>query len=139
VTGVIGPEGGVLSLRGQQSEGSGVATELELSPGTVVYAMKLSITELSTPPPAGFVDYSPVFRFDAPEVALARPVRIRLPWSNLDGTVDRALTAYHSDNGQAPWQRLDTRMNAGFTDVTVARLGYFFMGYPDSSQPPHCQ
>jgi hypothetical protein len=51
----------------------------------------------------------------------------------------RRLTIYRADDLRGPWQRLDTQMNAGFTDLHTTQLGYFFLGYPNDREPAHCR
>ena len=138
--GVIGSEGGAVSLEGQQSRASGVPIELLASPGALGYPVnKISISELSSPPPAGFVDWSPIYRFSANGAPLTAPVRLRLPFSNMEGEVDRRMTIYRAADPRGPWQRLETQQNAGFIDLYTTELGYFFLGHPDNSEPAHCR
>jgi hypothetical protein len=137
---VIGPKGGTLSLVGQQGIASGVAVELQVPPGVVETPTEIAVTELASPPPAGIVDYSPVYRFDPPGLVLARPVKLRMPWSNRDGIVASDLAIYWSTDGGQTYGRLaEDHLDAGFNDGAITGFGLGFVGSATLDDPALCQ
>ena len=103
---------------------------LEIPPRTLNPTI-VTVTETSLPPPAGFTDYSPVYRIDPPSVTLQRPGRLRIPWSNRPGIVNRALSIYWSVHPDGPYEPIhDSYLNAGFSQSSLVRTGFAFVGYP---------
>ena len=140
VAALIGPAGGTVTLAGSQGAASGVPLELVIPPGALTDTTKVVVTELSSPPPAGYVDYSPVYRFEPVSLQLHRPAKIRVPWSNMDGSVSSSLAIYWSNDATAPYTPLaDNYRNAGFNQASITRFGLAFVGYPLAEDPVHCR
>lgn len=139
VTMRVGPEGGILKLSGQQARASGVAFELHIPPRALANAVAITVTELREPPPAGFSDWSPLYRVEPAGLVLNGAAALRVPWSNVDGEVNRALTTYAAPTSAGPYEPLsDSYVNAGFTQASLHRLGFLFVGAPASTVSTTC-
>jgi hypothetical protein len=138
VSAVIGSAGGTVSLTGQQ--GRGLPFSLRIPPTALAEPQKITITETSTPPPASFTDYSPVYRVEPVGLELAVPGELRVPWGNRDGSVARDLALYWSPSGEpSSYVRLaDSYVNAGFNQASARNGGYLFVGAPKGSAYAHC-
>lgn len=133
----IGEQGGIVRLSGTLST-VGVATQLKIPAGALQESIQLTITELKTAPPAGYVDYSPVYRVDPLDLMLESPGEIILGFSNQDGLIPNALSIYHADTPEGPFTRIpDSYINAGFLQATLMRGGYYFASYvtPEELRP----
>jgi hypothetical protein len=133
----IGPDGGTATLQTQ----TGPFTA-EIFPHSLANTTDVTLTELSAPPPDGFVDYSPIYEVAPTGVDLVNGGQIEIYTSNQLQWLDPALAIYSADSMDGPWTRLDdSSPNAGFLTATLLRTGYFFAGYPVSgdgcqSAPP---
>ena len=61
VTRRVGAAGGSVQLTARQGAASGVDFALDLPPTALQADVELRITETTTPPPADFVDFSPIY------------------------------------------------------------------------------
>lgn len=135
---VIGPSGGTVSLMGQQGAASGVAMTLQIPPGALASDTTITITETNVPPPASFLDWSPVWRFEPLGLTFAAHATIQMPWGNLSGPVDPALATYWSADGCTWERRADSYVNAGFMNASIVALGYGFAGSPRTAATASC-
>ncbi len=132
----IGPEGGEISLVGQQ--GVGVAFNLKFPPGAIATPTLITVTETSLPPPAGSVDFSPVYRIDPVGLVLAEPAALKLPWSQ--DQICGAPTVFWSATSLCRLEVLPSSYyNAGFNNGNIGRLGYAMTGYYEAGTAPACQ
>ena len=135
---LIGPAGGVVELSGQQ--GRGVPFSLKIPPRALAAPRRITVTETSTPPPADFIDFSPIYRVDPIDLALTVPGEWQVPWGNFEGDTPRDLALYWSPSG-APtsFTRLpDSFVNAGFNQASARNGGFLFVGAPKGARHAHC-
>lgn len=137
-SGVIDAGGGSVALQGQQYKASGVTASLTFAADTVAQATSVSITELANPPPAGLLDWSPVYAFDIGGATLAKPALVQVPWSNLDGVVPQDLALYFSSDGTCFTALANAEGNAGFVTVETTAMGYFIAGVARTSLTAMC-
>ncbi|HTQ06068.1 MAG TPA: hypothetical protein VMI54_19535 [Polyangiaceae bacterium] len=124
----IGPEGGTVTV--QTVSGTSSA---QLFPNSLTDSIRISLTELNSPTPDGFIDYSPIYQVGPPGVDLPNGGVITLPYSNSIAKINPALAIYTADSLDGPWTKLDdTYPDAGFDMATLLRTGFFFMGYPST-------
>lgn len=123
----IGTDGG----RAQLDVGVGVSFAIDFPPRASQAEFQVSLTQTPFEPPAGFVDYSPVYLAEAEPALDDGFFRLQLPTDNRDGTIGRAMAIYtFSEPGEEPKRIADSSMNAGFMQGSTQNLGYFFAGYP---------
>ena len=138
----IGPDGGTISLVGQQGASSGVPFKIDFPPGALAQPTVVRVTETTIPPPKDFMDFSPVYRVDPQGTALAVAAKLQIPWGNLDGMGPRlgtyALTDPTLDGGCTFTRIDDSYMNAGFEQSSLLRFGYFFVGAPKTDATANC-
>jgi hypothetical protein len=134
----IGPEGGVLRFMSLQGSISGVAFELTVPPMALASPTTITITETSTPPPAGFVDYSPLYRIDPVDLVLSFPAQVRVPFSNGPGfgVFDRNLGLFVGTCTLQPVP--NAYANAGFEQGSITGGGYLIVGYGSAGMAPYC-
>jgi len=136
---VISVDGGTATL--QTRTGPFTA---EIFPHSVAETTPIRLSELSAPPPEGFVDYSPIYEVAPSGLELVNGGRLEVPEANQLRFFDPALAIYTADSVDGPWIKLaDSYPNAGFQMATLLRTGYFFVGYPtagdgcqDAGGPP---
>jgi|GEM_PF-3552711 len=136
----IGAAGGTLTLMGQQGKASGVAFSIEFPPGAIATDTLITVTETSIPPPAGMVDWSPVFRVEPAELVLAAPAKLRVPWSQGRGqSYGGPQLFWSTDSSTCTLEKLPSSyVNAGFNQANVGRLGYAISGYPNLGSATFC-
>jgi hypothetical protein len=61
---------------------SGVPFEMVIPPNALSVPTTITVTELAVPPPAGFADWSPLYRIDPVDLVLAVPATLTVPFSN---------------------------------------------------------
>src|SRR4029079_12977953 len=88
----------------------------------------ITITETECPPPSAYVDFSPVYQFDPPNLVLAKPATVRIPWSNSQQTGSN-LSIFLS-NGAGFERVADSYTNAGFMQGSFTHFGSAFSGTP---------
>jgi hypothetical protein len=134
----IGPMGGILTLDGQQ--GTFMFT---IPPTALMSPTEITITETAIPPPAGFVDYSPVYSVEPLDLALSVPASLVMPYSNGRGVdvADDNLAIFWSASASTPLliQRLpSSQPNAGFETGSTLQGGYAIIGYASAGRVPYC-
>ena len=135
----LGGDGGTVALTGQQGKASGVPFSLTVPTAALVAPVAFTLTETTIPPPAGYVDYSPVYRVAPGDVIFAVPATLTVPWGNVGGAVSSSLTLYAATDEASPFRRVDGVVgNAGFLQATITQGGLFFAGYPASDAGPAC-
>jgi hypothetical protein len=138
----IGPLGGSISLFGQQESISGLPLTLTIPPGALMYPTVVTVTELPTPPPDGFVDWSPLYRIDPVDVVLAKPALIQIPVSNGAGseTYDQNLAVFGSGASTCALQALPDNFDSDgvFNNAALSRFGYVIVGYAHAGTVPAC-
>jgi hypothetical protein len=128
-TTTIGPDGGSATLATQDGPFS-----IQVFANSFSQDEPITLTELSASPPAGYVDYSPIYEIAPTGLDLTKGGTIQIFYSNSLPFINPALTIYTADSVDGPWTELpDTLGNAGFNTATLTRTGFFFMGYPASS------
>ncbi len=139
---VIGASGGTVSLTGQQGATSGTPFDLTIPPGALTADTTITVTETSLAPPAGFSDWSPIYRIDPVDLELAAPARLNVPISNASTAMNDAnLGVFASASGDpctlAPLP--GSYLNAGFEQVMLEHLGgYLVAGYAHTGAAPVC-
>ena len=135
----IGKEGGKLTLTGQQTSQTGVPFSIEIPPSALDVDTLITVTETASPPPSGFVDYSPVYSLEPAGLTTMMPLPIVIGWANIDGTVDGSLAIYAAPAESGPFERVsDSYVNAGFMQASIKRFGAFFAGYPKRPDQTVC-
>jgi hypothetical protein len=137
----IGPEGGTLSLVGQQGKSSGVAFQIEFPPGAVPTPMTITVTETTVPPPGDLVDYSPVYLVEPRGLGLGKLSPVRVPWGSTSGPVAQDLAIYaraESAGGCAFTPLGDNDLNAGFNQGSIDHLGYLVVGAKRTDAEASC-
>jgi hypothetical protein len=128
-TAAIGPEGGTLSLGGTDAT-LGVAFSLEIPPNDLAETVVLSVTESTLPPPAAYVDWSPIYDLQPAGLTLSIPAKLTVPMTNVDGVIplDTSINL-SADCGQSY-----SRLPDSYEGVTsLWKLGPVFVGYPRTS------
>jgi len=128
-TAIVGPAGGKVYFEGQQKGG----LRLDIPPTALAACTTITITETNRPPPAAFVDFSPVFRVEPANLSFSVPVRVDIFWSNRSGLVvpnDQLLIYWSATGADGSWVPLpDSYRNAGFNQGSVQQAGgYAFVG-----------
>ncbi len=139
---MIGPEGGTISLEGQAGPSSGVPFTLTIPPAALATTMKITVTELATPPPEGVVDWSPYYRIEPVDLALAAPASIMVPTSNGRGSAlsDEHMKVFASGSSACALEPVgNSYNNAGFMNAKITRLGYLIAGYANVGAATYCQ
>jgi hypothetical protein len=136
VTAVIDEAGGTIGLSGTMST-RGVPTRLEIPRGALPGPTTISITETSCPPPASFIDGSPVYQFDPPDLVFASAVVLTIGWS-IDNGVVPDLAIY--SNGGGIFEKIPMQNgNAGFIQARVTKLAQdYFVGVPKQPSQQSC-
>jgi len=131
-TAEIGPAGGTLILDGTPAtQGVGVPFKLVIPYNALTQTVTLQVTELTVPPPSGFVDYSPIYDLQPRGLTFATPALLTIPWENVQGVVPAGIAAYLSTDDGATFTRIaDSYTNAGFEMASLSGLGQVFTGYP---------
>jgi hypothetical protein len=136
----IGPEGGTVTLMGQQGHSSGVAFSITFPPGSIRTPTVITVTETTQAPPAGMVDWSPVFRVDPVGLELAEPARVKVPFNQGRGSAVGSPALFWSNAATCGLERLPSSYsNAGFNQGNVGRLGYAISGYANPGQATACR
>jgi hypothetical protein len=130
---IIGASGGTASLSAEQTKQSGVPFKVDLPPTALSADTTVVLTELATPPPSAFYDWSPVYRIDPVDTMLATPGSLWVPDSNLGGAVDPALAIYFSVDGVTFTRVSDSYLNAGFLQGSLQRFGYVMAAAPKTN------
>ncbi|MDP3214904.1 MAG: FG-GAP-like repeat-containing protein, partial [Deltaproteobacteria bacterium] len=108
---LVGPSGGVIFVAG---------LTLTIPPGAVAAPVAITVTRTDLPAPAGYVGYSPVWRFAPEGLTFARPVTVDLTFN---GDAARAGLYWSSAGG---YERL-TASIAG--DRVVGSTSHFSLGF----------
>lgn len=138
----IGSEGGTITLDGQAGPSSGVPFTLTIPPTALSTPTKITVTELATPPPDGFVDWSPYYRIDPVDLVLTVPAQLKVPISNGRGSAsyDANMHVFSSSASACSLEPLaSSYANAGFMQANTLRLGYVIAGYADVGAATYCQ
>jgi hypothetical protein len=148
-SGVIGPNGGTITLQGQQGPVSGVPFSIAIPPGALSAPTTITVTELNTPPPAGFADWSPLYRIDPVDLQLAAPAKLTVPFSNsccqstaapCVNTLSRGMGLFWSGQDTCVIERLPSSyVNAGIEQASTTRLGFAIVGFADLGGEPYCR
>jgi hypothetical protein len=138
-SGTIGKAGGKITLTGRQTSQTGVPFSLEIPPTALDADTMITVTETTTPPPADFVDYSPVYSIEPAGLSSTIPLPIVIGAANNEMLVTNALAIYGGPSVSGPFKRLaDSYVNAGFMQGSTKTLGAFFVGYPKRPEQAAC-
>ncbi len=136
----IGPAGGTLTLMGQQGHSSGVAFSITFPPNAIATPTVVTVTETTTLPPEGMVDWSPVYRLEPVGLTLAAPARVQVPFMQGRGSAAGSPALFWSNASSCALERLPSSYsNAGFNQANVGRLGYAISGYANRGQAQACR
>ncbi len=134
----IGPDGGDALLAGTTAT-RGAPFRIEVFAGSLEEQVELTLTELTLAPHEDFFDYSPVFRVEPDELDFVNGGEVSIPWQVANGQVPGDLAIYHSDSPDGPFELLaDSYQNAGFSQATLLRSGYFLVASPKPSDYAFC-
>src|SRR5260370_42699673 len=114
-----GPAGRLLRLGGQQATQTGVPFSLTIPPGALASDTIITVTETKVPPPADFVDYSPIYLVQPAGLTTPVALPIVIGWANKSGLAaggpSAAFAMYPAPDAPGPFPRLPGRFaNAGF-------------------------
>jgi hypothetical protein len=131
----VGPDGGSIALSGtRQTQAQGVPVKLDIFAGSLENETKITLLESSLSPPDGFVDWSPVYVIEPTGLDFVQGSGITIPWRNSLQEIDDSLAIYFAETADGPFEKLaDSYVNAGFSQATALKAGYFFVGYPAAS------
>lgn len=136
----VGPEGGEVLLNGQQGKASRLGASLVIPPTALDKMVTITITETADTLPTDFVDLSPMYRFDPPDLTFALPVKVTIPIGNGEGTYPSQIGMYWSTGAQSQFARVeDSSYNAGVLLGSTMKLGTAFGAIPACAVPPSCR
>lgn len=139
ITSVVGPDGGLVSLLGQQGESSGVEFSIDVPPNSFSDDVEVRITETTDPPPADLIDYSPIYRVEPDDVAAEFPMALTVPAGGNDGVIPQTLAVYFAADADSPFEPLgDSYINAGFMQASTTRFGLFLAAAPRTAAQAEC-
>ncbi len=129
----VGAAGGTVALgETAATQGAGVAFTIKVPPNALHTETPIVITETRDAPPAGYVDYSPVYRVEPDTLSFDLTPMLSIPWQNALTHIDRTLSIYWAASESEPFERLgDSYTNAGFSQASLPGPGYFFVGFPE--------
>jgi hypothetical protein len=132
-TTTLGTNGGSASLNGTPSTAS-IPVSLAILPTALGQSVSITITETTTPPPAGYVDESPIYSIAMlPGLTLSTPAKLVLPYQNNLGFISTQLAIYFSTDGMTYTRVQDSYINAGFLQGSLTKSGFVFAGYPQTA------
>jgi hypothetical protein len=135
ITESLGPDGGVLALDGTRST-RGAPFEIDVFPGSLADSTEITLHETTATPPEEFIDWSPIFAVNPVELEFVNGGAISIPWSNTPNQVG-GLVIYYSESPDGPFELLeDSYQNAGFSQATLLRGGFFFVASERESGNP---
>jgi hypothetical protein len=133
----IGTTGGDAQLSGTAST-IGVPFRVRVFAGSLSSSTELTLTELTQAAPVEFVDYSPVYRVEPDDLDFVNGGEVAIPWQVPSGQVP-PLAIYYSESVDGPFELMeDSYQNAGFSQATLLRSGYFFVGAPKPDYLEDC-
>ena len=132
---IVSETGGTIEL-GFSMATKGSPLRLQIPPGALQGQTTITITETECPPPASFIDGSPVYQIDPPNLTFSKPVLISVPYTVRSGTVPR-FDIYLTNAG-ALEKVADSYLNAGFLEGSIKHLGSVFAGKPKTSAELSC-
>jgi hypothetical protein len=135
VMGMVADAGGTIELTGTMST-RGAAARLEIPRGALAGPTVITITETDMPPPAGYVDGSPIYRIDPSDLMLAKPAVLTIPFAVLSGTVPPL--AIYQIVGDTFVKVPDSYLNAGFLQGSIKTTGLYFAGAPKTPAQQNC-
>jgi hypothetical protein len=135
----VGVAGGSVRLTAQQGASSGVDFRIDVPPTTMQADVEVRITETTNPPPADFVDYSPIYLVEPGDVRSQFPIKLTVPFGGNDGGMPRTLAIYAAADPAGPFERVsDSYINAGFLQGSITHFGAFFAGSPRTAAQAAC-
>jgi len=139
VTQRVGAAGGSVQLTAQQGASSGVDFRIEVPPTALEADVEVQITETTNPPPADFVDYSPIYLVEPGDVSSEFQIDLTVPFGGNDGKIPATLAIYAAADPAGPFERvLDSYINAGFLQGSITHFGAFFAGSPRTAAEAAC-
>lgn len=135
----VGLAGGQVALQAQQGTASGVDFRIDVPPNSWQEDLAVRITETAHAPPAGLVDYSPIYRVEPTDVDAQFPMRLRVPFGGNDGELPGTLAIYVAADPAGPFERIpDSYINAGFLQGSTTRFGAFIAASPRTPELAAC-
>jgi hypothetical protein len=124
--------GGTIEFATEQ----GTPLRLKIPSGALHGATTITITETECPPPASFIDGSPVYQIDPPDLTFAKPVLISVPYAVRSGLVP-PFDIYLTNGGK--FERVaDSYRNAGFLEGSISHLGSVMAAKPKTGAEQSC-
>jgi hypothetical protein len=132
-----------LSLQGRQGVASGVPARIDFAPGSVQTPTEVTLIETSIPPPADFMDWSPIYAVEPLGLAITNGARLQLPWTNAPDatgitTIPSGMAIWFSADGSCFTRLPDSLGNAGFNTGSLSQLGYLMVGVPRNASTATC-
>ena len=135
----IGVAGGSVQLTARQGASSGVDFRIDVPPTTLQADVDVQITETTNPPPADFVDYSPIYLVQPSALSSQLQIDLTVPFGGNDGEIPPTLAIYAAADPAGPFERvLDSYINAGFLQGSITHFGAFFAGSPRTAAQAAC-
>ncbi|MBP7127143.1 hypothetical protein KBD49_12335 [Myxococcota bacterium] len=119
--GLIGPEGGTLTLPG--------GGRLVVPPGALSEPTRLQATSIAAPEGAGFKAVGPFHEFGPAGLAFAKPAELFVPYDGAGVPADSLGVAWSADG--TTWERLETTVDAATGEMRAA-IQHFSKGGPAS-------
>jgi len=135
----VGAAGGSVHLTAQQGASSGVDFRIDVPPTTLQGDVEVQITETTHPPPADFVDYSPIYLVSPSDVSSEFQIKLTVPFGGNDGEIPGTLAIYAAADPVGPFERVsDSYINAGFLQGSITHFGAFFAASPRTAEEAAC-
>ncbi|HLK91855.1 MAG TPA: hypothetical protein VKZ18_18330 [Polyangia bacterium] len=140
----VDPQGTNVLLFGVLSQTTNVPISIQFPAGAVDVPTVVSITETTVPPPAGLLDWSPVYLIEPRGLVLHKVAKLGIPFSNVT-TVPGDLAIYARSEAAAcafapigDSQTTVTQGSQGFTQASLTQLGYVMVASPLTVDPSTC-
>lgn len=119
-SGVIGARGGTVSLGDEVTVG--------VPPGAVTADQTVTITRTDEAAPAGYVAYSPVYRFEPRGIVFAAPITVTIAF---EGDASRAEMIW-TTTGETGWESLGGTVATSRVSAQVSHFSGGFVGAEDA-------
>ena len=139
----IGPEGGTLKI--EREPGDPSKRELpdrftiRIPPGAILTPTLITVTELTDPPPADMVDWSPMYRIEPVGLALEVPAEVKVRISQGTGPTLFRPALFWSSSSDCRLERLPgSSLGTNIVQGQVGRLGFAISGYAKKGDSEAC-
>jgi hypothetical protein len=140
----VDPQGTNVLLFGVLSQTTNVPISIQFPAGAVDVPTVVSITETTVPPPAGLLDWSPVYLIEPRGLVLHKVATLGIPFSNA-AKVPGDLAIYERNEAGActfepigDSQATVVQASEGFVKSSLTQLGYVMVASPQTVDPSTC-